>query len=533
MVASLVRVLHSGPQDMRLLPKKGPTDISAYIRVLTRAGRMTTQWGRLDFQQRPDFGKQAVCRLLKKGELITRLYLVTTLPDIYSAQATAIAAAGVSNFAGPRFGWTNSIGHALIESATIDIGGSRIEQIDSRLLEIYDEYNTPLEKILNKNTLIGRKQNGFTETSLGNTPTPLKLYIPLPFWFSKGDLGAALPIDAIHVDEIRVSIQFRAFNGCYYTDSRAPADVVVPTTEGSALWPISGSPFYEKKTLIQGGEIVTGLALNKTFVTAPPIPPETQVYVKPIPNITMPTTFSLGDTYLLAEYIYLDKPEANRFRLADIEIPITQHYRIEPRDTRGFPDITVPMELPNPTRHLYFMAQNYNAIPYNCHFLATRDLSANNFLTLPKSETFAPWWPDCSGLFPDIPGAILPGFCRRGSEPFTSIELLYEGKYVKTSTEDCSLYRSILPALEERKSPWINRYIYTIPFGVQSGFFPPSVPMGEVNMNRIMKKELRFGIAKTGPRSGTNPQRLWIYIYAESFNILKIFGGRAGLLFAY
>ena len=516
MVASLVRLLHSGPQDMRLLPKNGPTDISAYVRVLTRAGRMTTQWGRLDFQQKPEFGKQAVCRLLKKGELITRLYLVVELPDIYTQQAKAIAAVGASNFAGPRFGWTNSIGHVLIESASIDIAGSRVEQLDSRLLEIHDEYDTPLEKILNKNTLIGRKQNGFTETSFGNSTTPLKLYIPLPFWFSRGDLGAALPIDAIHVDEIRVNIQFRPITGCYYTDSRAQSNTVVATTEGSALYPILGSPFFS----IGGSDNPEGsIYKNRTLIPN----------VTKIPDITMPLSFSLGDTYLLAEYVYLDKPEANRFRLADILLPITQHYKIEPRDTRGFPDVTIPMELPNPTRHLFFMAQNYNAIPYNCPFLATKDLSANNFAVTATSETFAPWWPDCSGLFPDIPGAILPGFCRRGSEPFTSIELLYEGKYVKTSTENCALYRSILPALEDRKSPWINRYMYCIPFGVQAGFFPPSVPMGEVNMNRIMKKEMRFGIAKTG----ANPQRLWIYIYAESYNILRIFGGRAGLLFAY
>jgi len=40
-----------------------------------------------------------------------------------------------------------------------------------------------------------------------------------------------------------------------------------------------------------------------------------------------------------------------------------------------------------------------------------------------------------------------------------------------------------------------------------------------------MKKELRFGIAGS--------QRLWIHIWAESYNILRIFGGRAGLLFGY
>ena len=67
--------------------------------------------------------------------------------------------------------------------------------------------------------------------------------------------------------------------------------------------------------------------------------------------------------------------------------------------------------------------------------------------------------------------------------------------------------------------------MYCLPFGVNNGYTPPSIVMGEGNMNRIMKKDLRFGIR--------NSQRLWIYCWAETYNILKIFGGRGTLLFAY
>jgi hypothetical protein len=522
MVASLVRLLHSGPQDERLLPKKGPRDVKAYERVLVRAGRMTTQWSRLDFQQQPQFGQQAVCRLLKKGELISRLYVVVTLPDIFSAQAAAALAS--PGFVGPRFGWTNSIGHALIQSVTLDIGGTKVETLDSRLLEIHDEFDTPLEKLVNKDSMIGRIQDNFQETSLGNTPVPLKLYISIPLWFCRGDLASSLPIDAIHVDEVRLSIQFRPLTGCYYTNSRAPVASVIPTVEGSALWPILGSKFY---TTTPTGNSVIPPGTLYTTAKEPVVGPVYQ-----IPGITMPTVLSLGDTYLLAEYIYLDKPEAVRFRLGDIQIPVPQHYRIDPYDTRGFPQVNIPLEIPNPTRHLFFMAQNYGALAYNAHFLATKDLASpitNPAVGLSKDETFVPWWPDCEGLNARYAAPLIPGFSRRGSEPLTSIELLYEGKYVRTSTENTALYRSILPSLEERKSPWINRYMYCIPFGVQSAFFPPSVPMGEANMNRIANKELRLGIAG----NGVSAQRCWIYIYAETYNILRIFGGRAGMLFAY
>jgi hypothetical protein len=341
--------------------------------------------------------------------------------------------------------------------------------------------------------MIGRVQNGFTETSLGNTSTPTQVIVPLPFWFSRGDLGAALPIDSLHVDEVRVGIQFRPVTSLYYTETRSG---IATPTEGSALWPILGSSFYAPNP---NGTIIPAISPNP---------------VSAIPGIQMPQTIRLGDTYLLAEYIYLDKPEANRFRLADIEIPIVQHVAIDAKDTQRAPFYQIPLEIQNPIRHLFFMGQNYTAAAYNAFFLSTRDLSGNGNI----------WWPDCQGLgFTNT--QLIPGFSTRGSEPFTLIELIYEGSYVRTSTENCALYRSILPSLEERKSPWLNRYMYCIPFGVNSAYTPPSIVMGEGNMNRIMKKDLRLGISRN--------QRMMIYCWAETYNIFKVFGGRGTLLFAF
>jgi hypothetical protein len=67
--------------------------------------------------------------------------------------------------------------------------------------------------------------------------------------------------------------------------------------------------------------------------------------------------------------------------------------------------------------------------------------------------------------------------------------------------------------------------MYCLPFGIQSGYTEPSIVMGEANMNRIMKKELRLGLSSA--------QQIWIYSWAETYNILKIYGGRGSLLFAY
>ncbi len=437
--------------------------------------------------------------------MISRLFLVTTMPDIYTAQKNARDIASLQQVY-PQFGWTNSLGHALIDNLTLNIANDLVESIDSRLLEMTDEFNTPLEKVPIMNDLIKRKDNGFTAQSFGNSPKAETVITPLPFWFTRGDPGCFLPIDAIPMDEIRVGIKFRSLNGCYYTNTINQGNT--SEADGSSLWPLSGSNFYR----------------------ADPNTPGAQQ----IPGVQMPTTLQLGDTYIMAEYIYLDQPEANRFRLADLQIPIVQHYHMRPYDTRGLMTARIRLDIPNPTRNIYFMLNRVEAPTYNAYFLGTRDLSGNAN-TLPNGNQ-TPWWPDASGLHPNYPGFLRPGFVMSDSEPITGYEVDYEGNLVRFRTEAPALFRSILPSYEQRKTPWINRYYYNFPLGIQNGFTPFSRPQGEANLDKIANRELVLNLRAIRGASANNKTsvpRYVVYVYAETYNILRVYGGRAGMMFAY
>jgi hypothetical protein len=515
MVASLLKIISSGIQDERL--SFSPT-IYPFKKVWIKAGRFTTQWSRLDFENTPTFGNTAFLRLLRKGHLITRLFLVATMPDIYSPQKTAEITKGDTNVH-PKFGWTNSLGHSLIQQLTLDIASSRVETIDSNLLEMLDEFNTPLERVPTVNQLIKRKDHGFTQTSFGwppqNTlsPTNIKdvmpynetVIVPLPFWFTRGDSGCALPIDSIPMDEIRVGIRFRNLNGLYYTNTHVPNNSSLD--EGTSLWPISGSYFYDANPTLPGA----------TVINTP----------------QMPNNLQLGECYVMAEYVYLDQNEANRFRLSDLQVPIVQHYAMKPYDTRGLANARVPLTIPNPTRDIFFMCNRIEAPTYNAHFLATRDLSGN-VNTLPDNSQF-PWWPDAIGLYANTPSTLLrPGFQLSDSEPLSGYEIDYEGSLVRFRTEGSALFRSIIPSYEQRKTPWVNRYYYNIPLGIQNGYTPFSKPQGEANLDKILKRELVLQFRpKRGFIGGTIVNRYNVHIYAETYNILRVYGGRAGLMFAY
>jgi hypothetical protein len=229
----------------------------------------------------------------------------------------------------------------------------------------------------------------------------------------------------------------------------------------------------------------------------------------------------------MAEYIYLDRPEANRFRIADIQIPVPQHYPFEPLDTQRATNIRFPLKVPNPTRTLFFYLQRWEAARYNAPFLATRDLSG-------QGVNVAPWWPDASGLNVYALGDLSPGFSTRESEPLSSLALIYEGKLTRYWTDSPSMFRSLIPSLEMRKSPWVNRYMYTLPFDLQHGHIAASLATGEANLDKILNIELALELHLN--RGSANPNdvpRYQVYVWAETYNILRVYGGRAGMLFGY
>ena len=366
-----------------------------------------------------------------------------------------------------------------------------------------DEFYTPLEKQELTNKLLQRNATDFDGTN--GSKSQVTAVTPLPFWFC-GDAGAFLPIDAIQADQVKLSITFSALNTLYVCDKRQPVAPGTLPAGGDAYLPLAGSPFYAYDP---SGSTVTGF--DKP--------------VKRIP-VTMPVLPVLGDTYFMVEYVYLDRPEANRFRISDIQIPIVQHYTFDPVDTKSSSSAICHIKVPNPTRNLFFYLQRFDAQYYNAPFLATRDLTG------PGQST--PWWPNASRIDPRVHSELVPGFAFRNSEPLKAISLVYEGGLYRYSTVAPSLFRSLLPSIDMRKSPWVNRYFYTLPFGVNSGLVPKSMPSGEANLDKIVNIKLQLDLHPYAGYADPNAvPRYLVYAWAETYNILRVYGGRAGLMFAY
>ena len=85
-----------------------------------------------------------------------------------------------------------------------------------------------------------------------------------------------------------------------------------------------------------------------------------------------------------------------------------------------------------------------------------------------------------------------------------------------------------------KKSPFINRYYYSLHFGLNHGGSAPSQPCGEANLDKLINLSLQLEFKPLrGISASSNIPRYIIYSWSQTYNIFRVYAGRGGLLFAY
>jgi hypothetical protein len=512
-VPDLFKIVARGLQDERLQPGiKGVPSIDRYVSVYKATTRWAAQFVRIDFDTLPDFGGQASVTIPRRANFVHRLFLVVVLPDIYSIQNQAAIAAGDTsilkqqNFLGPTFGWTNSIGHAIIQSITLEIGGVAIASLDGRLLEVLDELYEPPEKLPVKNKLIGRVENynSFSLLAL----EPLTVRVPLPFWFTQ-NLAQSLPIEALSVDTVRCQVKFAGVENVYYTTARVNElnhDYEEKACNPPGAMPgIQGATFYQKDST--SPTKIYGASDKDPFYG---------INGRTIPDIKVPSKLHFQDAYLLAEYISVDNYEAINLRKGDLEYKVPLYNRLDVQDTNGQPYVRTTIPFNNPTQDIMWMFHNPEADRFNNPFLASRDLSGTD------TSFFAPW------------NTTTDRFQYAFSEPLAEVALYYNGTQRFKHTTP-ALFRTLLPLLHYRKAAHFWRYIYVYPFSHGPGCWDdkelgnPYQPKGLANFDKLSRKEIVFTMQ--ADRFGKYPP-LQLHLWTTTWNVLRIYGGRAAMLFA-
>jgi hypothetical protein len=527
--ANSLTLVSSGLADARQQAERGNPDINQFVKVLRKTTRWAAQYNRVEFDGAAEFGTRVSMTLPRLGELVTGVTIAVTMPDLYATQLTAIKAAGgtsltnLGNFLGPITGWTNSLGHALIQQIELEIGGTIVETLDSRMLEILDELYETVESVVSKNVMIKRASNNFNARTW-LTPDPATVYVPIPFWFSRpGVYGQALPLDAMYTDQVRIHVTFRPINQLIYSEARVDPRTVGynPLTDDlSALWPLTGGKFW------RANPSATGRVFSMNVDT-----PGSGINGEVIPGITFPLRFTPTEAYALVEYISLEEYEALTLRTAELTYQVIQHVAVPSQATLYGKEIRLALPYSAPTKEILWVLQRPEAELYNAWFLFSRDLGPVTPPQATPQETSPcaiPWWPNATIIpLPANNWQIVPGFQTAASDPLDGAILLYNS-FDRFVHEGPSYFRAVVPSQYYTKPAIINRYIYAYSFGQRKDAYTYG-PTGVANWDKIPRKEIYLTLANG--RKNTTPPNLNLYVYMSTWNVFKVYGGRGGMLF--
>jgi len=200
-----------GAQDVYLT---GNPQITFFKVVYRRHTNFSIEVIEHSFNGAADFGRKVTACITRNGDLITKMYLRVKLPSI-SAPENAKA----SECKDSKFAWVRKLGHALIKSVELEIGGSKIDKHYGDWLNIWYEVARNPHHDRGYAEMIGDVPE-LTELSSADSTGLVKdshtLYIPFQFWFCRNN-GLALPLIALQYHEVRVHIEFRDFHECIVT----------------------------------------------------------------------------------------------------------------------------------------------------------------------------------------------------------------------------------------------------------------------------------------------------------------------------
>ena len=215
MGGGLMQLVAYGAQDAYL---SGSPQITFFKVVYRRHTNFSMEAIEQTFNGSADFGKRVTCTVSRNGDLMHKVYLQVTIPQVDATAADA------------QFRWLNYLGHNLIKYAEVEIGGQRIDKHYGEWLHIWNELSQDAGKKVGYQNMVGNVPALTQVTKEGLVPE-LDLYIPLEFWFCKNP-GLALPLIALQYHEVKINIEFRSAADCYWKSG----NVSVPSFEAASLY---------------------------------------------------------------------------------------------------------------------------------------------------------------------------------------------------------------------------------------------------------------------------------------------------------
>ena len=405
------------------------------------------------------FGNKLVAVISRNGDLLHRLWLEVSLP----AETAKTA-------------YVSKLGHALIKSAEVEIGGQRIDKTYGRFTHLWHKLSCKAEKeagyeLMTANDGPDKKvskgaDNTADATTIASSSDLItdqrKLYLPINFWFSKGSAGAALPLIALQYHEVRISIE------------------------------LAEKEFIQRMAEQDGVSKSVGTAgANGSATVISEMAEQPRLY---------------------SDFFYLDTDERRRFSQMSHEYLIEQ-LQFTGQEQTGTIDSTtsVPfstrLNFNHPTKAIYWTTES-------------------SFEEKDRANPFYNGW---SASEPEtMKSAVADGEFGKyhNNCPVEEVQLQLNG-HERFSVRGGSYFHLVQPYQHHTRVPydhWSGMYSFCLSPEEHQ-------PSGALNFSRIDNASLKLKF-KGKKESSDNDHTRTVYVYAVSYNVLRILSGMGGLAFS-
>ena len=205
-----------GAQDVYLT---GKPEITFFKAVYKRHTNFAMETITQVFSGTPGFGTRVTCPIARNGDLLTKMYLHVVL----KGPATDLVTVG------EEWGWVPQVGHALIDTVELEVGGSKIDKQYGQWMNVWHHLTRSEE---NESAYANMVGDTVEAGELKLVHNDLDLYIPLQFFFCRNN-GLALPLIALQYHDVRINFEFSKASDCvnYRSGLTAAPSVQLDTCE--------------------------------------------------------------------------------------------------------------------------------------------------------------------------------------------------------------------------------------------------------------------------------------------------------------
>ena len=494
MGGGLMQLVAYGAQDIYLT---GNPQITFFKVVYRRHTNFSIESIEQSFNGTADFGKKVSCTISRNGDLVHRIYLQTTLPQVdltESSSALKINGSSGDVITNGIARWCNWVGEKLINFVEIEIGGQKIDKHYGEWLHIWNQLTTPAGHEESYQRMVGNvpaltKNSANLTGSDGTNPigaNGTKLFIPLQFWFCRNP-GLALPLIALQYHEVKINVEFEDLKNLFIAQATHAAGATDPA-------------------------------------------------------IITPTDTSLANTSLWVDYIFLDTDERRRFA------QLSHEYLIEQLQFPGEETITtatskIRLNFNHPVKELIWVAQKSRCSANLQHFNYTDLLDSSPTLShnLLGSRML-------QGVVENTDAELASTVADKGANTCSLAKLQLNGQD-RFSERSGDYFNYVQPYNHHTSAPHVGINVYS--FALKPEEHQPSGTCNfsridnanlflTVSANTIIPDTLKILHAVTSSTkvkgqissvlSGSDSAK--VRVYATNYNVLRIMSGMGGLAYS-